>query len=187
LRYRNTSNIRCFTGELLMCLLTNNRSMVCSTGTDDFDKNKEYISIESLQPGQQTVEICFASGGLDFSLLLTKQVFKNEDDTVGGLYLACSDLNLSYQQITTIYKKTVGRRRISQIHQKQYRLCQITHKKHQNPNQSLCFIYCGLCKTRMAKTKNSQINHFAMKATIYLAAQKAAYTELKKLSTPTAA
>jgi len=30
-------------------------------------------------------------------------------------------------------------------------------------------------------------NHFAMKAKIYLAAQKAAYFELKKLSTPNAA
>jgi hypothetical protein len=30
-------------------------------------------------------------------------------------------------------------------------------------------------------------NHFAMKAQIYLAAQQAAYKELKKLSTPRAA
>ena len=42
---------------------------------------------------------------LDFPLLLTKQVFKNENDTVGELYLVCSDLNLSYHKITTICKK----------------------------------------------------------------------------------
>lgn len=42
---------------------------------------------------------------LDSPLLLVKQVFKNENDTVADLYLACSDLNLAYDQTTIIYKK----------------------------------------------------------------------------------
>ena len=40
-----------------------------------------------------------------FPLLLVKQAFKNEDDAAGELYLACSDLNLCYEQVTTVYKK----------------------------------------------------------------------------------
>ncbi len=64
--------------------------------------NEKYISIETLQPGQQTLEIWLKE--LDFPLLLTKQVFKNENGTVGELYLACSDLNLSFDQITTLMK-----------------------------------------------------------------------------------
>lgn len=54
-------------------------------------QNKKYISIEILQPGQQIVEIWLEK--LDFPLLLTEQVFKNENSTVGQLYLACSNLN----------------------------------------------------------------------------------------------
>jgi hypothetical protein len=66
-------------------------------------KNETCRNIKTLQPGQHTVEVWFEK--LDFPLLLTKQVFKNQNDTVVQLYLACSDLSLSYDQITTIYKK----------------------------------------------------------------------------------
>ena len=45
---------------------------------------------------------------LNFPLLLTKQIFKNENDTVGELYLVSNDLGLSYVQMTTIYKKRWG-------------------------------------------------------------------------------
>ena len=42
---------------------------------------------------------------LDFPILITKQVFKNGDGSTGTLYLASNDMNLTYEQITTIYKK----------------------------------------------------------------------------------
>jgi len=35
----------------------------------------------------------------------TKQVFKNKDERCGILYLACSDIELTYNQITTTYQK----------------------------------------------------------------------------------
>ena len=50
--------------------------------------------------------------GIDFPLLFTIQVFKNGDDTA-YLYLICSDLSLSLEQVTAIYKKTVDCRAIS--------------------------------------------------------------------------
>ncbi|MGD9976437.1 MAG: hypothetical protein AB7S54_00685 [Bacteroidales bacterium] len=53
--------------------------------------------------------------GLDYPLLPVMQVFKNRDGAVDWLYLVCSDLSLSYEQITTIYKKVMGRRRIPKI------------------------------------------------------------------------
>jgi DDE superfamily endonuclease len=43
--------------------------------------SEKYININSLQLEQQAVEVWLKD--LDFPLLLTKQVFKNEDDTVG--------------------------------------------------------------------------------------------------------
>ena len=88
-------------------------------------QNKTYIGIETLQPGQQTVEIWFE--GLDFPLLLTKQVFKN-----------------------------VGRRGISQINQKQHGLFQIANKKSQDSDQSLCIVYSRLYKIRMAEATDGQ-------------------------------
>ena len=80
--------------------LKNNRKVALSLKDK---QNGTYINIKTLQPGQQTVEVWFEK--LDLPLLLTKQVFKNENGTVGELYLACSDLSLSYDQMTTTYKK----------------------------------------------------------------------------------
>jgi hypothetical protein len=54
--------------------------------------NKEYISIETLQSGEPIVEIWFKE--FDFPLLLTRQVFKKENDTLDELYLACRDFKL---------------------------------------------------------------------------------------------
>jgi len=83
--------------------LKSNRKVALSR---EAKQKKEYVKIESLQPGRQTVEVWLE--GLDYPLSLIKQVFKNEDDTVGELYLACSDLTLTYEQITAIYKKRWG-------------------------------------------------------------------------------
>jgi hypothetical protein len=141
---------------------------------------KKYISIESLQPGQQTVEIWLE--GLDFPLLLVKQVFKNEDDTVGELYLACSDLSLSYKQITTIYKKRWG---VEEYH-KSIKSNTGFAKSPAHTVRTQCnhfmFSILAYVKLEWLKQRNGK-NHFAMKAKIYQAATKAAFEELKKLST----
>ena len=100
--FSSVENMICCKEELktdFIMALKSNRKAALSLE----DKNaKKYVSIKTLQPGQQTVEVWFEE--LDFPLLLTKQVFKNENDTVGELYLACSDLNLSYDKITATSK-----------------------------------------------------------------------------------
>ena len=101
--FSSAENMNCCKKTLkndFIIALKNNRKVALSL---EDKHNKKYVSIKTLQPGQQTVEVWFEK--LDFPLLLTKQVFKNENGTVGELYLACSDLSLSYDQVTTIYKK----------------------------------------------------------------------------------
>ena len=43
--------------------------------------------------------------GIDFPVLLHKQVFINKDGSIGILYLACSDLSCDADTLETIYKK----------------------------------------------------------------------------------
>ena len=43
--------------------------------------------------------------GIDFLVLLFRQVFKNKDDSTGILYLVCSDLNSDAKTLSTLYKK----------------------------------------------------------------------------------
>ena len=182
--YSSVENMKLIKEELcvnFVMALKANRKVALSLE----DKNaNNYISIESLQPGQQTVEIWLEE--LDFPLLLVKQVFKNEDDTVGELYLACSDLSLSYERITTIYKRRWG---VEEYHKSvKSNVGFAKSPTHTIKTQTNHFILSILAYTKLEWLKErNQMNHFAMKTKIYQAALKAAYNELKKLSTPKAA
>ena len=56
-------------------------------------------------PGQKTRPLLGWIKGLDFPVLLHRQVFTNKDGSKGTLYLACSDLDLQALDIETIYQK----------------------------------------------------------------------------------
>jgi len=161
--------------------LKSNRKVALSKADKE---NKTFINIESLQPGQQTVEIWLEE--LDFPLLLTKQVFKNEDGTVGELYLACSDLSLSYDSITTIYKKRWGVEEYHKSIKSNTGFAKSPTKNIKTQANHFILSIVAYVKLEWLKQRTGS-NHFAMKNKIYLAAQQAAYEELKNLSTPKAA
>ena len=69
------------------------------------DKKQGYFArIDSLEWTEQT-PIQGWIKGLDFPVLLYRQVFTNKDGSIGILYLACSDLNCDVTKIEAIYKK----------------------------------------------------------------------------------
>lgn len=179
--YSSAENMR-FVKETLHCdfvmALKTNRKVALSKADKQQDK---YVGIGSLKLEQQPVEIWLEE--LEFPLLLIKQVFKNEDDTVGELYLACSDLNLSYVQITTIYKK---RWNVEMYHKSVKSNASFAKSPTQTVTTQLNHFMLSIMayvKLEWLKIRNN-MNHFAMKAKIYLAALKAAKNELLALSTP---
>lgn len=179
--YSSAENMICCKEELnnhFIMALKSNRKVALSR---EDKENKEYISIETLQPGQQTVEIWLKE--LDFPLLLTKQVFKNENDTVGELYLACSDLNLSYDQITTIYKKRWGVEEYHKSIKSNTGFAKSPTKTIKTQTNHYVLSIVAYVKLEWLKQRTNK-NHFAMKAQIYLAAQKAAQAEFAVLSKP---
>ena len=142
---------------------------------------KKYIGIGLLKLEQQPVEIWLEE--LNFPLLLTKQVFKNEDGTVGELYLVCSDLNLSYEQIATIYK----RRWSVEVYHKSVKsnasFAKSPTKIIQTQTNHFILSILAYVKLEWLQLRN-QLNHFAMKSKIYICALEAAMKQLKELSTP---
>lgn len=182
--FSSVENMICCKEELkedFIMALKSNRKVALSL---EDKKNKKYISIETLQPGQQAVEVWFEE--LDFPLLLTKQVFKNGNGTVGELYLACSDLNLSYDTITTIYKKRWGVEEFHKSIKSNTGFAKSPTKTIKTQTNHYMLSIVAYIKLEFIKQRTKK-NHFAMKAQIYLAAQQAAYAELQKLSTPRAA
>ena len=114
--------------------------------------------------------------------MLTKQVFKNENDTVGELYLACSDLNLSYERITAIYKKRWGVEEYHKSIKSNTGFAKSPTKTIKTQTNHYILSIVAYIKLEFLKIRTNK-NHFAMKAQIYLAANKAAYNELQKLLT----
>jgi hypothetical protein len=165
-------------GVNFVMALKSNRKVALSR---EAKKAKEYLRIESLQPGQQTVEIWLEE--LDYPLLLVKQVFKKEDDTVCELYLACSDLSLTYQQITTIYKKRWGVEEYHKSIKSNLDFAKSPTKTIKTQTNHFVLSILAYVKMEWLKQRTKQ-NHFAMKNKIYHAALKAAHYELLKLSTP---
>jgi hypothetical protein len=168
-------------GVQFIMALKSNRKVALSM---EAKKAKEYISIELLQPGQQAMEVWLEE--LDFPLLLTKQVFKDEDPTGGELYLACSDLSLSYEQINTYYKKRWGVEEYHKSVKSNVAFAKSPTKTIKTQMNHFVLSIVAYAKLEWLKQR-TKLNHFAMKAKIYLAAQQAAYQELKNLSTPNVA
>ena len=123
---------------------------------------------------------------LDFPILIAKQVFKDGDGVTGTLYLASSDLSLSYEQITTIYQK---RWKVEEYHKsiksnaafpKSPTKSVVTQQSH--------FIASVLAYVKMERLKvKVSANHFALKSLMAINATKAAWITLQKLSNKPAA
>jgi DDE superfamily endonuclease len=179
--YENMELVKQTLNSNFIIALKSNRLVALSKADKE---SSNYVSIESLQPEQQTVEVWFKE--LDFPLLLVKQVFKNEDGTVGELYLACSDLNLSYERITTIYKKRWGVEVYHKSVKSNASFAKSPTKTDTTQTNHFMLSILAYVKLELLYLRKNQ-NHFAMKQIIYIAATKAAHEKLKELLTPMAA
>lgn len=118
--------------------------------------------------------------GLDFEVLLTKQVFNNQDGSCGELYLVTNDLSLTYEATCTIYQK---RWNVEVFHKslKQNAGLEKSPTKYERTQANHIFAaMIAFCKLELLKLKEN-VNHFALKARLYLKAIKAAFDELQRL------
>ena len=139
-----------------------------------------FVRMDSLNLEPGTTQLVVLKG-LDFPVLLTKQVFKNKDESEGILYLVSSDLNLTYDQIITIYQKRWNVEVFNKSIKSNTSLSQSPTKTvNTQSNHIFASIYAAF-KLEILKLKH-QTNHFALKSKLYLKALQASFTELQKLS-----
>ena len=118
--------------------------------------------------------------GLDFAVLVVRQVFTNKDGSTGVLYLACSDLERDAEDIVAIYQK---RWNVETFHK--------TLKSHaslaKSPTRTVrtqsnhCFlaIYAACRLTWLSVTHG--LNRVALRTRLYLKAVRHAFDELQLL------
>ena len=117
--------------------------------------------------------------GVDFPLALCKQLFVNEDGSQIVQYLVCSDVQLTYEQVTTIYQK---RWNVEEYHKSLKQNASLerspTHTVCTQTNHLFASL-CGYVKLELLRVSN-HLNHFALKSTIYLRAMRVAFDAFRQ-------
>jgi hypothetical protein len=150
-----------------------------------FAKSKEdklqglFQSVESLDWEENTAMTGYLKG-MDMQVQITRQIFTNEDNSSGILYLATSDHTLGHNDINTIYQK---RWKVEEYHKSiksNLGLAKSPTKKVKT--QSNHFFAVAYAYHKLERlTRETGLNHFALKAKLYVKALQASMEELRKL------
>ena len=138
-----------------------------------------YGSLSSLTLEENTVIEIWLEG-VDFPLLLCKQVFTNKDNSQGILSLVTSDLNLTALQMQAIYQK---RWKVEVYHKSLKSNASFSKSPTRTVRtQSNHFFACLWAYVKLERLRiQTKLSHFAMKTKIYQAALRSAYQELQGL------
>ena len=117
---------------------------------------------------------------MSFPVKLLKKVFKNEDGTIGILYLVTNDLSLDADRMYEVYQK---RWRIEEFHKsvkQNASLSKSPTKIIRTQSNHLFAAMIAFCKLELLKVKTS-LNHFAIKHKLLLKANQIMLKELRVL------
>ena len=119
--------------------------------------------------------------GVDFPLLLAKQVCTNEDGSIGILSLVSSDTTFSFDDCTTNYHK---RWQVECYHQSLKQNVSLekspTHTATTQTNHFFAAL-CGFIKLERLKV-DTKLHHFALKSKLYINALHSAFSTLRELT-----
>jgi hypothetical protein len=157
--------------------LKENRKVAVSA---DAKKFGQYVAVNRLELAAATTQQIWLEE-VDFPLLLTREVFTNEDGSVGVRYLVSSDLTLDFDQTTRLYQK---RWSIEVYHKSLKQNASLEKSPTRTTTTQRNHLFASLCayvKLEALKIKTG-VGHFTIRSKIYLSALKAAYAEVVKLN-----
>jgi hypothetical protein len=157
--------------------LKGNRKVAMSA---EAKQNGRYQSVDTLEL-EPLKPVTVYLEGVEFPLLLVKQVFTNEDGLTGILYLVSSDTTLDGNGITTIYQK---RWNVEPYHKSLKQNASLEKSPTQTVATQTNHFFAALCgyiKLELLKG-DAKLNHFALKSKLYLRAIQSAYAALRELN-----
>lgn len=138
-----------------------------------------YVRVDTLPLEAGALQEIYLEG-VDFPLLLCKQVFVNEDDSQATQYLVSSDLQLTAAQITTIYRKRWNVEPYHKSLKQNASLEKSPTRTVRTQTNHLFAALCGYIKLELLKSRTKH-NHFALKSQLYLRALQVAFAALQQL------
>lgn len=156
--------------------LKSNRKVALS---QDDKREGKYVCVEAVDIKGGCTKTIYLEG-VEFPLLLAKQIFTNEDGSTGILYLVTSDTSLTYERITTIYQK---RWKVEEYHKSLKQNVSLSKSPTQTINTQTNHFFAalwGYIKLEVLKLQSQQ-NHFALKSKLYIQALKQAFAAWQSL------
>jgi hypothetical protein len=161
-----------------ICPLKTNRKVALSK-TDK--QQGRYVRVDTLElQAQATREIYLE--GVDFPLVLVKQVFTNEDGSIGIRDLVSSETTLSFDNITTTYHRRWGVECYHKSLKQNVSLAKSPTQTVTTQTNHFFAALCGFIKLEKLKVK-TRLNHFTLKSKLYLNALHSAFATLRTLTT----
>src|SRR5215216_3891436 len=162
--------------DFVMPLKANRK--VALSATDK--KQGRYVQVETLSLEPHTQREVYLEG-VDFPLVLIKQVFVNEGGSTGVLHLVSSDTTLTYDGLTTIYRK---RWNVEPYHKSLKQNAALERSPTQTVTTQTNHFFgalCGYIKLELLK-QQTKLNHFALKSKLYTQAVRVAFDALQQLN-----
>jgi hypothetical protein len=163
-------------GKDFVMPLKGNRRVALSDQERNRGRWKALSSLELPEGATRTLYL----EGVPFPLLVSRQIFKNEDGREGSLILASSDTDLTSSSLFTIYRK---RWKVEEYHKSLKSNVALAKSPTKLPHTQQNHVFACLVafvKLEGYRTK-TKLNHFALKAKLYQAALQSAFQQLQAL------
>ena len=135
-----------------------------------------YVRVDSLTITAHDLLLIYLEG-VEFPLHLVKQIFTNADGSTGILYLVTNELTITYDRMTTIYQK---RWNIEPYHKSLKQNAGLEKSPTRTVTTQSNHFFAALCayiKLELLKL-STHLNHFALRAKLYLTAIQTAFKTL---------
>ena len=159
-----------------VCALKSNRLAVVSE--EDYQSNR-FTPIDEL-PWQEETLFTGWLKDVPFPVLFVRQVFTNKDGSTGILYLACSDTTIMRKLILTTYQKRWPVEVFHKSLKQNAALGKAPVRRVVTQNNHVFAVLYATFKLECLKIKR-HLNHFALRAHLYLKATRMAFDELQAL------
>jgi len=160
-----------------LCPLKSNRKVALSLNAK---LKGRFQAVETLAPEPNTTREIYLEG-VEFPLLLAKQLFINEDGSQGVLYLVSSDTTIDYNRMTTSYQRRWQVECFHKSLKQNVSLSKSPTQTERTQQNHLFAALCGYAKLEMLKV-DMKLNHFAIKSKLYLKALHSAFSTLRQLN-----
>lgn len=177
--YASAENILFIKNELkkdVVMPLKSNRKVALSL---DDKRNGRYVHIDTLDYPESSVREVYLET-VPFPVHLVRQIFTNEDNSTGCLYLIATDLTMTYDHIITTYQTRWG---VEVFHKSVKQNASLSKSPTQTVTTQANHFFAALCAytklERLSVTK--KLNQTALKNKLSVTALQHAFEELRKL------